>query len=793
MSKNMADKNLPIKIIQKRVDVDDRETEGGGNRIPPKWVLSGRDLEVKAAHLQSEFSGIRNNLETKLKKYNNVPTVLKAKISDEALAKSHRSDIAQALVGKSIEKIFGVSPDQELLVRIDNVSDLDLIDKQLHNLNSNTKAISGIDTLKEFEPYFGDFEPRKNGKFVLKVKLLDFNNYAVNVQTQDSFFRILGNLSGLSLENSTKYSDNLLVYKIVADSLEAIDYLSGFNGLLSVEAMPHYGIDTDDFLPEERIDPFLPIDGEEYPIVGILDTGIAPILELRPWIIGSYTCYPEEYVNRAHGTFVAGIVCYGDILQGLQLTGVNGCKLFDAIVMPDKSKEEISEDELVGNIQTVIEKFGHQIKIWNMSLGTKKEIKESQFSDFAVALDDIQDKYEVLIIKSAGNCTNFITGIPKSKIAEGAEAVRALTVGSIAHSKNMHDLVDCHYPSPFTRVGPGPAFIVKPEVVHYGGNCGVVEGNPVKNGVTSFARDGQVSHDVGTSFSTPRVSNVVAGLYNKMGEGFDALLLKALVIHSSRYPSAVDMPMNEKIKQMGFGVPSLTKDILFNDPHEITLVIRDIPPKGEFIEILDFPYPSSLVDEDGFYNGLLVVTLVSHPVVVNGQGPEYCQSNLDIMIGTYDAKVARDITIPTIKNPIGRDGGQNILNTSLYSKKQPSVNHQFHLSEKTLIQYGDKYYPNKKYALDLSQATSANKEKHLESPKKWYLKIEGVYRNYIESLAVADRSDLAQEFCLVITIRDPNGKKDVYTETTQLLDVNHFVHRNIRVRQEVSIDMSGAS
>jgi len=785
----MGDKNLPIKIIQKRVHVDDRETEGGGSGIPPKWVLTGIDLEAKSINLLNDFIGIRKNLEEKLGKHD-VPTVLKAKIGDLALAKSHRGDIVQALVGKSNEKILGVSPDQELLVRVDNISDLDLIDKQLHNFHRNTKAISGIDAIKGFEPYFGIFKPRENGQFVLKVKLIDFNNYIVNIKTRDLFFGILGNLSGLSLENSTKYSDNLLVYKIVADSIESINDLSEFNGLLSVESMPRYGVDTDDFLPDEKVEPFLPIDGEEYPVVGILDTGIAPILELRPWIIGTYSCYPEEYVNRKHGTFVAGIVCYGDILQGLQLTGVNGCKLFDAVVMPDKSKEKIDEDELVGNIRTVIEKFGHQIKIWNMSLGTKKEINDSNFSDFAVALDDIQDDNGVLIIKSAGNCLNFITGKSKSKIAEGAEAVRALTVGSIAHSKEMHDLVDCHYPSPFTRVGPGPAFIVKPEVVHYGGNCGVVGGKLIKNGVSSFARDGQVSRDAGTSFSTPRVSNVVAGLYNKMGEDFDALLLKTLVIHSSRYHSTVDMSMGEKLSQMGFGVPSLVKDILYNDPHEITLIIRDMLPKGEFIEILEFPYPSSLVDEDGFFNGLLTVTLVSHPVVANGQGPEYCQSNLEIMIGTYDDKVARDTTKTIIKNPIGRDGGQNLLNAGLYSRKQPSMkNQQFH-REKTLIQYGAKYYPNKKYAVDLSQATSANKAEYFKSPKKWYLKIEGVYRNYIEALAITNQMDLAQEFCVVITIRDPDGQKDVYTETTQLLDVNNFIHRNIRVRQNVSIDTS---
>lgn len=32
-------------------------------------------------------------------------------------------------------------------------------------------------------------------------------------------------------------------------------------------------------------------------------------------------------------------------------------------------------------------------------------------------------------------------------------------------------------PSPFTRVGPGPASIVKPDLVFYGGNAGVDKGN----------------------------------------------------------------------------------------------------------------------------------------------------------------------------------------------------------------------------------------------------------------------------------------------------------------------------
>ena len=41
-------------------------------------------------------------------------------------------------------------------------------------------------------------------------------------------------------------------------------------------------------------------------------------------------------------------------------------------------------------------------------------------------------------------------------------------------------------PSPFTRVGPGPASIVKPDLVYYGGNAGVENGKIVINGVPSL-------------------------------------------------------------------------------------------------------------------------------------------------------------------------------------------------------------------------------------------------------------------------------------------------------------------
>ena len=89
---------------------------------------------------------------------------------------------------------------------------------------------------------------------------------------------------------------------------------------------------------------------------------------------------------------------------------------------------------------------------------------------------------------------------------------------------------------------------------------------------------------------------------------FDPVLLKALLIHSANYTN-INMDMEEKIKKMGFGKPSSTKEILYNSDYEITLVLRDNLKKGEFMEITDFPFPKSLLDNNKMYKGHIYISL----------------------------------------------------------------------------------------------------------------------------------------------------------------------------------------
>ena len=78
-------------------------------------------------------------------------------------------------------------------------------------------------------------------------------------------------------------------------------------------------------------------------------------------------------------------------------------------------------------------------------------------------MDDIQDEYNVLICKSAGNCTNFARGGAVGKLHEGADSVRSLVVGSIADKKEYGWISEPYNLSPFSRRGPGPAYIIHKE------------------------------------------------------------------------------------------------------------------------------------------------------------------------------------------------------------------------------------------------------------------------------------------------------------------------------------------
>lgn len=782
----MSQKNLPIKIFEKRKKIDERKTEGSGDNKLPVWAQLSQDVLEKRV---SDFTAVLDETAEKLKSRKRtrdfIPAVVKVEMHEQATAKSHRGDIASIFNANYELNLIGVTDERSLLVKINSEEDIRSINKKLSQISKNTKAIAAMTELSQFEPEINVKKVKQNDP--LRVSLINFHNYQLNLSVSKAFENLCR--SKEIKFHKANYSPELIIYRLTDITADALSEIKEFEALETLSFMPKYSITLDELVPNPttKINIKEPQKDVDYPTVGILDSGIKNIPHLKPWILDKkFSKIPDDRIDPQHGTFVSGIVLYGDELENANYIGHDGCYLFDATVFPDLSKDSIEEFELVEHIREAIEK-NKEVKIWNLSLGTNQEAEQNEFSYFGKALDQIQEANGVIICKSAGNCRNFIDGKPVSRIAKSADSVRSVVIGSIAHDKSVHDMAEINHPSPFSRIGKAPGNINKPELTHVGGNAGVhpTTGNLVTTGVKSFASSGQIASNVGTSFSTPRITSLLAGLDNRLKEGFNPLLLKALTIHSAKYPSVLNIPQTEKIKSLGFGVPSNVDDILYNNPNEITLILQDTLIKGNWIEIADFPFPQEMVNDDGQYYGEIIVTAVSSPILSESQGAEYCQSNLEVRLGTYDKLKTR--AGRTIRNEIGLDGNENLLRDGLYASNFRKNHVGEFARERNLIKYGDKYQPIKKYAVNLEEMTATNKVNHLTAPKKWYLHVEGFYRDFIVGQAERDGVELSQDFCVIITIRDNKNKHNVYDHSTRLLNKNGFVHSDINIRNRVTV------
>ncbi len=670
---------------------------------------------------------------------------------------------------------YGYFNESSLLVKVENKIDLNAIERNITDLNRNLHGLASIVEANLFKPKI----EIENNDF-LKIKLIDFQEFELNKLVHRAFRKRCKELN-LNIEGSY-YSEDLIVYKVPYIE-ESIPVLQNFEGISSIEDMPTYSVTLD--LKTNENGNFTefktPEEGKNYPTIGVLDSGISSNKSLSPWILeDKHTNYVDNDIDRAHGTAVASVILYGDSLEKKNFTNMDGCFLFDATIVPKlELLSTVTEYELRENISEAI-KSNPEIKVWNLCVGWSNEIDPHKISDFGAALDYMQDEYNVIISTSVGNCSNFKINKTKGSIQKSADSVRALAVGSIAHKQSEFDLSSTNEPSPFSRKGFGPFNLVKPELTHYGGNSGVNdEGEITSSGVNTINGNDELSPKAGTSFSTPRITSILAGLQNELAEDFDPLLLKALMIHSAKYPS-VELDTNERLRQMGFGVPSNINDILYNSENEITLVLRDTLEKGNFIEILDFPYPEDMV-EGNYYYGEITVTLVSAPDLDISQGDEYCQSNIDVYFGTYNDKIKREGR--TVRNSLGKDTmSQNLLAPGIYSKREIKKNADFS-GERILKSFHQKFQPVKKWAINLDDMTDNKRTKYTEYPKRWFLKIEGLYRDHLEKTL----ESLNTEFCLVITIKDKKNNTKVYDNISAGLEANNFVQSNIKIKSDIKL------
>src|SRR5688572_14046518 len=228
----------------------------------------------------------------------------------------------------------------------------------------------------------------------------------------------------------------MTVYEVPVPTLDMVEELKKFDGILSISDMPVFDNSIEESTADLEIELPLPVEGRDYPLVGVLDTGISDAAPIKPWKSDRFhTNFDDSETDKRHGTMVTSIILFGDHLQGEKYTGSEGCKVMEAIVYPAQGTGVFTEYLLIANIREAI-KNNPDIQIWNLSLGSNLQSDLYDFSDFGKVLDDLQEEYGILIVKSAGNCYNYRAMSPRDRISRSADSVRSLVVGSIAHDKS---------------------------------------------------------------------------------------------------------------------------------------------------------------------------------------------------------------------------------------------------------------------------------------------------------------------------------------------------------------------
>ena len=754
----MSENNLPIKLVVPNTTDIVPNTSGGNlkffGEVTPELK---KDITDKFESLLSFYSNVFDENET-------IPAVGKITVKPEAIAKSYKpSDLCRDC------PIIGSEDLDEIYIKVNRKNIQDTI-KMVQNppsqkFQANMTAIVDIQPIKAKEKISPSLQSMAQDDFnsiktAIKLKIFDFNDDFDNTQIWNYVTRKLQQSHFGNKYEIISYGDQLKFLKIEVNSYDDIIKLASINGVKTVSFFQEYSLPRNDFL---STDLQTKLDNEYRDsdvTIGIIDGGISddnPFL--KPYVIAR-----EEYVNKAyqnpkHATFIASTIQYGNVLNNLPTSESYRFNFVDIVAIPNSDEDFgltdfITEDDLMEIIEEVMKKYSPTTKIWNLSLGLENKPCDGSMSDLGMFLDYIQDTYHVQIFVSSGNINSLpLRNWPPQKdigehdrLISPADSVRAITVGSVALFDSIDSIVKFNEPSPFSRRGPGANYIVKPDIVDYGGNFSTsykIDGL----GVNGLDPSGKIIEGNGTSYSTPRALQKYASIYEEMINP-DLLLAKAMLIHSARMNSRDlldDHPDN--IKYYGFGIPSSnTQDILQCSQDCVTLVFRQKISQGSHLEMYDFPYPKSLI-KNVKYTGEIGMTLAYLPPLDSNYGREYCRTNIDVSFGTYSYLDTGKIT---------------------YKGQVPLESKWDEKFEAARVEHGFKWSPIKSYYRKLSRG--------IKLEDGWKLRIDLTPRNglYVPS----------QEFVLIITIKDSNGN-DIYSEIANGLRERGYVTNNIETKYQI--------
>ena len=379
---------------------------------------------------------------------------------------------------------------------------------------------------------------------------------------------------------------------LIAMSVTDFSKISVEDGLLRAD-----GLEEDDSIIQPP---------ENEPIVGVIDTQFNEKVYFHKWVdykpmLPIDLLEPEDY---KHGTAVSSIIVDGQRgNKGLD----DGCGHFRVRHFGVSKQSGFSSFRIMQEIRSIVEN-NQDIKVWNLSLGSKDEIRENYISPEAAELDRIQSEYDVVFVVSGTNTPDGEKH-PEMKLGAPADSLNSLVVNSVDMNGNS---------ATYSRRGPVLSFFHKPDICYYGG-----DGSKPEEKIAVCTDELGAIYLSGTSFAAPWITRKLAYLIYVMGLSRE--VAKALIIDSA----AKWGPSGSASDSMGYGiVPKRIEDILNIPDDEIKFIITGTT---EDYETYNYTLPVPVVNGKHPYYAKAV--LCYFPFCDRNQGVDYTSTEMDIHFG----------------------------------------------------------------------------------------------------------------------------------------------------------------
>lgn len=348
------------------------------------------------------------------------------------------------------------------------------------------------------------------------------------------------------------------------------------------------------------------------PVIGVIDTQFNKKVYFHEWVEYTNLLDPNIPLTKKdyeHGTGVSYIIVDGP-KGNPELE--DGCGRFRVRHFGVATHNGFSSFTILKMIRNIVAS-NRDIKVWNLSLGSKLEIKPNFISPEAAELDRIQSEYDVIFVVAG---TNVPEGVTKKdmRIGSPADSLNSMVVNAVDFKGNS---------ASYTRVGPVLSFFHKPDISYYGG-----DGTVYTDKMVVCRDDMGAAYVTGTSYAAPWISRKLAYLIHIMGLSRE--VAKALLIDAAAGWNRKD----DVSHRIGYGiVPKHINDIIKTSNDEIRFIMTGA---SEEYETYTYNLPVPIVDNaHPFYAR---ATLAYFPHCDRNQGVDYTSTEMDIHFGRVVAK-----------------------------------------------------------------------------------------------------------------------------------------------------------